>query len=318
MTASTRDYNGNFFVFSNVILFFHVSVKPNNEEHASMPLIANSNNTEDIVQVKSFISKLFSKRRNAPKTPISVVYFPKSTKMYADSVKGRLRRSVTQESVKNSIMTDFITKDIEVKVSTPKELFADIAKNGSKETNKYGYVDIDLVPRQTAIVKLRDAKKSRFKNFFKKFHFRKKKKKELKPKRSCYYNCYAQSRRRERFNPIKKLKAMFNIKEAKEEKTEKLSDYGTATTQIDSFNHSILIRPVSIDAMQKQVPNISDSYIEPSTTVQTTKAASQLYGLVGKDEDLLYNFHPHSDDSSVKQSATSQKNAGKSRFYNVI
>ncbi|KAJ8704427.1 hypothetical protein PYW07_011615 [Mythimna separata] len=279
------------------------------EKDPAMPLNDNINATGDAAQPKSFINKLFAcKRRSAPKKdPITMMYFPTTPNyMFTESLQGRLRRTAMKVNFETTMMADFINKEILEKASTgAKDLFVDTSQLGNKETNKYGYVDIDLVPRQTAVVKLRDAKKSRFKNFFKKFHFRKKNKKDGKPKRSCYYN--SQNRRRERFNPIKKLKAIFSMKEVKDKEeaiTEKLPDYDIANTQLEPFKPVKFEKHLSVDEMQKLVPNISDTYFEPPPPERTTKDVSELFGLDSKDEDLLSNFHPSS--SSIKQTMTTQ------------
>lgn len=269
-----------------------------------MATTPNSTATEDaILQIRmlpqNFMGKLFGgKRRQA---------YPASNwtdlddwspveDVYTEDPLNRLKRTA-KGSV--TIMDDFMNKDLEEKPTTvSKEEVAEPAIK-TKETNKYGYVDIDLVPRQTAVVKLREnPKKSRFKNFFKKFHFKRNKTKAKHEKRSCYYgdDTYSYGHRHSRFNPIKKLKDMFRVKPetGKEEPSgggyalpPNMPDYDMVTSHIDTFKPVKYDKPMSIDEMQRQIPNISD--IDALVTKPTTSNNLYHYRLDESDRALLSN-----------------------------
>ncbi|CAH1642874.1 unnamed protein product [Spodoptera littoralis] len=232
--------------------------------------------------------------------------------MFTETPSNRWKRTV-KGSV--TIMEDFINKDLEEKPTTgSKEVFAEPAIK-TRETNKYGYVDIDLVPRQTAVVKLREnTKKSKFKNFFKRFRFKKSKGKAKQNKRSAngYYgdDTYGYGHRRSRFNPIKKLKDMFHVKPepGKEESPvynmppnmpPNMPDYDMMTSHIDTFKPVKYDKPMSLDEMQRQIPNISD--IDALATKPTTGLTSFHYRLDESDSALLSNDHASSPMPSLPE-----------------
>ncbi|CAH2056620.1 unnamed protein product, partial [Iphiclides podalirius] len=91
-----------------------------------------------------------------------------------------------------------------------------------RNREKYAYVDINVVPKPTAVVKLRNAKQeSKIRKFFKRIrsHFRKKDRKKEKSSK-----IQKRSTRRVRsLNPLKKLKKMFNARiEIKDERIKEL------------------------------------------------------------------------------------------------
>lgn len=294
----------------------HVSAQQNTQKDTYGPMDT-YNATNDVpMPADSIIGKFLggNRRHVSRKRPVTTIYFPTTNFMYAENTQARLKRSNTKENLESTLLPDYITKNIIAEKAITidsKELYADTVHNSNKETNKYGYVDIDLVPRQTAIVKLRDStKKSRFKNFFKKFQFKKDKTIKPKPKRSVYdYNFYSPNPRRGRFNPIKKLKDIFRNKEVKENEGDTVPpfrayDYDVVNAPMDSYKPRFE-KPMSIAEMQKQIPNISDIYFEPAAERQTTKQkAVNDYKLDDKDQDLLYNYHP-------KPSITSEPKNGK-------
>lgn len=244
--------------------------------------------------------------------------------MFADtSPQGRKKRSIAKENFENKLMSDFSKKDIEEKAFTgSKEVLSNTF--GNRETNKFGYVDIDLVPRETAVVKLRDTKKSRFKNFLQKFKFKKKKAINVaKPKRSC-----PQNRRRERFNPIKKLKSLFKNKEPKDKEyaaTDRLLDPDNemVNSQMGNYKPIKFSKPLSVADMRQQIPNISDVYFEPKPKElkKTTSLSSKNFKLDDKDHDFLYNYLPETSAQSIKPPITSASTPCKfspRKIFNLI
>ena len=290
-----------------------------------VPMDTTYNATDDVnLKDTRFGDVLDVKRRHVSKRrPGTTIYYPTTGFTFAESTRPRMRRSLSKEDeVESTMIADFMNKDTVVvkaktATTTTKVVTTEAGRTSNRETKKYGYVDIDLVPRQTAVVKLRDkTKKSRFKNFFKKFHFKKDKTKKPKPKRSVYnYDYYLPNPRIERFNPIKKLKNMFKKeKEGKEGPAApfKSTDYDMANPQVaanpqmdpQAANPPIdsgsnlkpkCQNPLSIAELQKQIPNITDTYMDPIAEEKkhTTKQKSaNFYKLDEKDQDLLYNYHP--------------------------
>ncbi|XP_028157045.1 uncharacterized protein LOC114350432 [Ostrinia furnacalis] len=126
----------------------------------------------------------------------------------------------------------------------------------------YGYVDVNLIPRPTAIVKLRDnnQKKSKLKKFFNKFRFRKRnkhneKKKPTRAKREYY------SYRVQRFNPLKKLKDLFKVKQIdrpSQSPDNEMPDYEMMTSHIDTFKPIKYDKVMSLEEIKGQIPNITE------------------------------------------------------------
>ncbi|XP_063835625.1 uncharacterized protein LOC135084814 [Ostrinia nubilalis] len=126
----------------------------------------------------------------------------------------------------------------------------------------YGYVDVNLIPRPTAIVKLRDnnQKKSKLKKFFNKFRFRKRnkhkeKKKPTRAKREFY------SYRVQRFNPLKKLKDLFKVKQIdrpSQSPDNEMPDYEMMTSHIDTFKPIKYDKVMSLEEIKGQIPNITE------------------------------------------------------------
>lgn len=220
---------------------------------------------------------------------------------FTDYLGNRLKRDTASDENAD------IDEEVDEKYlsTTPKENYGSLAiLRTTKETNKFGFVDIDLVP-QSVVLSLRDnsSKHSRFKNFFKKFHFKKKKPKTYKDRKAFKRQCYI-TNRRSRFNPIRKLKNMFKVRTEDEKpshnppnyRAPNVPDYDMITSHIDTFKQIKYDKPLSIDEMKKQIPNISD-VIEPETTLHTSTSRPPAYSykLDDKDRDLLYHYHiPHS------------------------
>ncbi|XP_063898088.1 uncharacterized protein LOC110376175 isoform X2 [Helicoverpa armigera] len=273
--------------------------------------------TEDIPKnlPHSFIGKLFGgKRRQAPRKAPTTVFYD----IFNENTEERMKRTVTKDDLDVTLIDDYITKPLEDKVSTvATEVFAEPpslqppVRTSRRETNKYGYVDIDLVPRQTAVVKLRDdTRRSRFKNFLKKFSLKRFKHKKKHVKRS-YYDTNIMYTRKTRFNPIKKLKDIFKVKaDEKEEKSggfrlpTLMPDYDMMTSHIDTFKPVKYDKPMTIDEMQRQIPNISDVIYDAMTskTKKTTHVSSYMYRLDENDRNLLYNYHVPTSAGQLGQS----------------
>ncbi|KAH9628331.1 hypothetical protein HF086_015602 [Spodoptera exigua] len=254
-------------------------------------------NTEDSIQ--SFMGRIFGGKRSqaAQQSTWTSTDDWSPVEMFTENPMNRMKRTVNEGSV--SIVDDFVNKELEEKPTTATKDFAESSVK-TRGTNKYGYVDIDLVPRQTAVVKLREnTKKSRFKNFFKRFHFKKNEKKtKEKPKRSCYNDeeNYGFGNRRSRFNPIKKLKDMFRVKpEGRKEEgpavynnPPNIPDYDMMTSHIDTFKPVKYDKPMSVDEMQRQIPNISDA--DALITKPTTAQTSYHFQLDDSDRALLSHY----------------------------
>lgn len=144
----------------------------------------------------------------------------------------------------------------------------------SIESRKKGYVNVNLIPRPTAIVKLHEnkQKKGRMRKFLNRFRFRKRNKikKAKKHKRETRDN------RVQRFNLLKALKQIFQgptslPKEAKDSAFD-VADYDMMTSHIDTFKPVKFNKVLSLDDLKGQVPNIS--YFDErsmATTVKSTK-----------------------------------------------
>lgn len=262
------------------------------------------NNSDSIVKIlpQHLIEKIFGnkRRRTARKLSKELYDYTPSMDTFTDYMGNRLRRDTTLDDDAD------LDEDMEKsKSTTPKESYGSLAMlRTTKETNKVGFVDIDLVP-QTVVLNLRDnsSKHSRFKNFFKKFHFKKKKPKINKGRKPLYKRQCYMTNRRSRFNPIRKLKNMFKVRPDEDKPTHNgpsyrapnVPDYEIITSHIDTFKHIKYDKPLSIDEMKKQIPNISD--IEPETTLRTSsnRPPAYSYKLDDSDRDLLYHYHiPHS------------------------
>ncbi|CAB3241551.1 unnamed protein product [Arctia plantaginis] len=206
------------------------------------------------------------------------------------------RHKRANESI--GIAEDFVTKDLEERSSTPaKEMQADVTiQNKTKSGNKFGYVDVNLVPTNSISLHVnntKQVKKSKLKDFFKKFHFKPMKSKK-KDKRACTY-------RPPRFNPFKSLKnIIFKPSEktpfTKPSSTRKHIKTSTKTTQKTHYNpvyDPILDRPIEkqkttklnkfmMDTNDVQVPMISDSsnfsISETLRTLQPVDTQSPLQG----------------------------------------
>lgn len=184
------------------------------------------------------------------------------------------RHKRANESI--GIAEDFVTKDSEERSSTPaKVLQADVTiRNKSKSGSKLGYVDVNLVPTNPINLHVNNTqltKKSKLKDFFKKFHFKPLKSKK-KNKRACTY-------RPPRFNPFKSLKNIIfkpgektPFTRASKSTTRKTVRTSTKSSQKANYNplyDPILERPVEkkkttklfkfTDTNDMQVPVLSES-----------------------------------------------------------
>ncbi|CAD0206707.1 unnamed protein product [Chrysodeixis includens] len=246
---------------------------------------------------QGFIDKIFgNKRRRTPKIlPRHEYDYTPSMDMLTDYLGNRLKRDTTEEN------EDDDEDEVEDKYvsTTPKENYGSLALlRTTKENTKVGFVDIDLVP-QTLVLNLKDnsSKHSRFKNFFNKFHFKKKNPKHIKErkhmlKRQCY------TRRKTRFNPIRKLKEMFKI--GTDDEKQMMPNYRGSNVDYEITTSDMLYtellkpvkfdRPLSVEEMKQQVPNISD-IIPYETTIRTTTHKHYSYKLDESDRKLLSQYH---------------------------
>lgn len=141
--------------------------------------------------------------------------------------------------------------------------------------HKNGYVDVNLIPRPTAIVRLRDnkVKRNKLKNFFNKLRFRKRKRvKEAKKNERTKRDEYS---RVQRFNLLKKLRDMFRVKQAGKVETkenEEIHDYEMMTSHIDTFKPVKYDKVPPLDELKGQIPNITEDH-SPSV-VQSDKINS--------------------------------------------
>lgn len=155
-------------------------------------------------------------------------------------------------------LSAYVPKDVyEHKKSTiPSDLFDQSSLNADKgKLKKHGYADVNIVPKPTALVNIRESstKKNKLKNFFKKIGFHKTKKakkaKDKKPKNRNKRNY----ERLPRFNPFKTLKKIFGKTTSTYD-----TDYHMITSQVNSFKIIKYNKVPSIEEMQDEIPNIPE------------------------------------------------------------
>ncbi|KAL4710354.1 hypothetical protein ACJJTC_003751 [Scirpophaga incertulas] len=144
------------------------------------------------------------------------------------------QHTIKQLEYQNNRQEDKPTMSISKKERSRRNLVcSEIGPNNKvdKKGKNYGYVDVNLIPRPTAIMKLKEKKpnRGRLTKFFRKLHFHKTKKCNKKDKRD---------NRVLRFNPFRSFKNIINImpdSTTKKMEAHKSKDYDTAQFPYD-FN----------------------------------------------------------------------------------
>jgi hypothetical protein len=185
----------------------------------------------------NIVERIFNAKRQKPSkdNEDDRDFFLESDSNYYELGRDKRSHVISTETTHDSVT---IKSETVTKVIAPKH-------------KKYGYVDVNLIPRPTAVLKLRDnkAKKGKLRKFFNKFHFRKRKKLPQKTKRE---------NREPRFSPMKKLKSIFKGKKKKEKAINYYEhDYEMMTSHIDTFKPVKYNKAPTIDEISKQIPNIT-------------------------------------------------------------
>ncbi|RVE53780.1 hypothetical protein evm_001672 [Chilo suppressalis] len=195
------------------------------------------------------VGRLFGGKRGTTATHIDVtdnmLIEPLDDKP-VDEVSERDKRNINIDEKSNAE----IAMDM-MKATTPHSLVDIKHKN-------YGYVDVNLIPKPTTIVKLREnkGKKGRMRKFFNKFRFHKRK----KPQKTKREN------RAFRFNPFRKFKEFLKGRPGATDtysyQKDSPHDYDMLTSRIFTFKPVKYDRILSLEEINREIPNITDVSME--------------------------------------------------------
>lgn len=222
---------------------------------------------------QNLIGKLFgNKGRRTPSTILNILPEEDPKKLIEKILVKEFDRNKRNLRKYNNLSNQYdVQKVVYERKSTVRTNVFDqsaLATNDNSKLKNYAYVDVNLVPKPTAFVKLKESTKSKVKNLFNKLKFKKSKKGDNTPKKHK-----RDVIRAPRFNPFKKIKSMFK---GENEKLSTLSykDLTLMSSKINAFKIIKYDKVPTIDEMKKQIPNINQ-YVFPEGNIEDSIMATE-------------------------------------------
>ncbi|CAG5005666.1 unnamed protein product [Parnassius apollo] len=244
-----------------------------NGYHTTSAVVTNYGTADVSVKFKDMIEKLFGGKKLRNAKPLSELEYRNTEKrnMVTEADIDLLLDNSLKRSKRNSYARDTNNEyQLYHSYLPQEEIKSKLSSDLSSPTTykNYGYVDVNVITRPTAVVKLREAKKeSKFKKFFKHlgFHFHKKKDKEIKKSK---IHKRESMNRVQRSNPLKKLKKMFNVRiDGKPDTRSKGFDYDIIDTHVSSFKPFRHDKTSYLEDNDVEIPNVTEDVLYKTKTV---------------------------------------------------